>query len=77
MNKRYALSIPEAAEVLGISEQLAYDAALKGEIPSIKIGSRRVVPVRRLEEMLGMAQGELVLHWGGERGAMGDRGGDD
>ena len=46
-------SIPEAAKVLGIGRSAAYEAARTGEIPTIKIGKRVLVPVAQLEQLLG------------------------
>jgi excisionase family DNA binding protein len=48
------LTIPEAAEMLGVSRGTAYEAARDGSLPTIKLGSRRiVVPRARLLAMLG------------------------
>ena len=38
------LSVPDVAKVLGISRAGAYDLAHSKEFPSIKIGSRIIVP---------------------------------
>lgn len=46
------LTVVEAAELLGISRSKAYDAVRSGEIPSVSIGRRIVIPRRRLLEML-------------------------
>lgn len=46
------ISIPEAARLLGISRKLAYDAAASGDIPSIRIGKRILVPTERLTALL-------------------------
>jgi excisionase family DNA binding protein len=43
------LSIREAAKVLGVGVNQAYQAAHRGEIPTIKIGKRLLVPVAALE----------------------------
>lgn len=43
MNERETLSIPEAARVLGISRSLAYEAARRGELSTIRIGKRYLV----------------------------------
>lgn len=51
---RLTLSVPEAAELLGIGKGLAYDAARNGEIPTISIGRRLVVPVHQLLHLLGV-----------------------
>jgi excisionase family DNA binding protein len=50
--KRLTLTIDEAAKLLGIGRQLAYDRAKTGEIPVIKIGRRLLVPRRALERLL-------------------------
>ena len=46
------LTIPEAAELLGISLSKAYEAARLGQIPTIRVGTRILVSRRRLEEMV-------------------------
>ncbi len=46
------MSVEEAAELLGISRSLAYQAARTGEIPIIRIGRRLLVPIRALEQVL-------------------------
>ncbi|MFZ1123623.1 MAG: helix-turn-helix domain-containing protein [Candidatus Baltobacteraceae bacterium] len=42
----------EAARLLGISRNLAYEAARRGEIPTIRIGRRILVPLAALERLL-------------------------
>ena len=49
---RLTLTIEEAAKLLGIGRQLAYDKVKTGEIPVIKIGRRLLVPRRALEKLL-------------------------
>jgi excisionase family DNA binding protein len=49
---RRTITIPEAAEMLGVSRNAAYEAAKRGEIPSIRIGKRVLVPLAALERML-------------------------
>lgn len=46
------LSIAEAGEVLGISRLAAYKAVKNGQIPSIRIGRRILIPVTQLTAML-------------------------
>jgi excisionase family DNA binding protein len=43
---------PDAAKLLGVSKGTAYEAARRGEIPTIRIGKRILVPVAALERML-------------------------
>ena len=50
--QRRTLTIDEAARELGISKASAYEAARTGELPTIKIGKRILVPVVALERML-------------------------
>ena len=42
---RATMTIPEAADLLGLSESATYEAAARGEIPAVKIG-RRVLVIR-------------------------------
>jgi excisionase family DNA binding protein len=46
------LTVEQAAKVLGISRGSAFDAVRRGEIPSVRIGRRILVPRARLEELL-------------------------
>ena len=55
--ERFTLSVPEAAKLLGIGKNLAYEAVQRGEIPSIKVGSRLLIPRVALEQMLAEANG--------------------
>jgi excisionase family DNA binding protein len=52
MSDRLALTIIEAAKQLGISRTHAYAMAKRGEIPTVWIGGRCLVPVDRLKERL-------------------------
>jgi Helix-turn-helix domain len=47
------ITVPRAARVLGISRGGAYEAARTGELPTLRIHHRLVVPVARLRRMLG------------------------
>jgi excisionase family DNA binding protein len=51
-SRRQTTTITEAAKVLGIGRNQAYEAARRGEIPTIKIGKRLLVPLAALERML-------------------------
>jgi excisionase family DNA binding protein len=50
-----AISIEEAAKRLGIGRNSAYDAAKRGQLPTVRFGRRMVVPVKALEKMLAQA----------------------
>ena len=56
------ISVPEAARMLGICKNVAYAAASRGEIPTIRIGRLLRVPVRALERMLDSADGRDARH---------------
>lgn len=43
---------PEAGQILGLSKASAYHAAQTGEIPTIRIGRRLVVPTAALRRLL-------------------------
>ena len=46
------VSVPEAGARLGLSRGGAYEAARRGEIPTIKFGRKLVVPLVALNRML-------------------------
>jgi len=55
MEKR-TYTIPEAAKVLGIGRSAAYEAARTGQIPTIRIGKRILVPAVALDRLLAGAE---------------------
>ena len=52
---RITLTVTEAANLLGISRNLCYEAVSKGEIPSIRLGNRLLVPRVALEQLMTAA----------------------
>ena len=48
------LSVPEAARIYGISRNTAYEAIKRGEIPSISVGRRVLVPTAKALAQLGV-----------------------
>jgi excisionase family DNA binding protein len=50
--ERLTLTVDEAAELLGVSRSTAYSLVRQGELPSLRLGRRIVVPVRRLLALL-------------------------
>ena len=56
------VSVPEAAGLLGLSRSSTYEAVRRGDIPSIRIGVRILVPIRRLEEMIDAAAASQQVH---------------
>lgn len=51
-SERLTYTVREAADLLGLSKNSAYQACLKGEIPHLKIGKRILIPKARLERLL-------------------------
>jgi excisionase family DNA binding protein len=47
---RLLLTIPEAAQVLGVSRSIFYQLVQAGEVVTIKVGRSRRVPVVALEQ---------------------------
>jgi excisionase family DNA binding protein len=59
---KLTLSVTEAARLLNVGRNQAYEAIHRGELPSIKIGKRILVPRAALKKLLGMTEspGEAV-----------------
>lgn len=55
---RLTLTVEEAAATLGISRAFAYEAVRRGEIPSIRIGRRILVPYAALDRLLSATRPE-------------------
>ena len=49
---RLTYKIEEAAKLLGVGRNQAYEAAKRGDFPTIKIGKRLLVPKAALDRML-------------------------
>ena len=54
--ERLVFTVEEAAKLLGISRSFAYEAVKRGEVPSMRIGRRILVPKSALERLLGDAE---------------------
>lgn len=59
--ERLTMPVEEAGEMLGISRSLAYELVRRGELPSLRLGRRVVVPVRALEAMVEHASDPHVV----------------
>jgi excisionase family DNA binding protein len=53
--ERRTYSVPEVAQILGISRASAFAAARAGELPVIRVGKRVLVLRAALDRMLGVA----------------------
>jgi excisionase family DNA binding protein len=52
LTDRATITMDEAAGVLGVSRASAYEAVRRGQIPSLRLGRRVLVPVPQLLELL-------------------------
>ena len=57
---RATITVPEAGQILGIGRDAAYRAAANGQLPTLTLGRRIVVPVPRLLALLEGPDGERV-----------------
>lgn len=53
---RPTLTVSEAAQVLGVSRSALYKLVLSGDVPSLKIGARRLVPTAGLRRLVQIDQ---------------------
>jgi len=52
IEKRLCITVPEAAEMLGLSRNFAYELVKRKELPVVKFGKRLLIPRVALEKML-------------------------
>ena len=52
MEKRLCITVPEAAAMLAISRNFAYELVRRVELPVVKFGKRLLIPRSALEKML-------------------------
>ena len=50
---RLTVTVPDAGKYLGLGRGAAYAAARRGELPTLRLGQRLVVPVPKLLELVG------------------------
>jgi excisionase family DNA binding protein len=53
MSERQIYTVEEAGALLGLGRNSSYEAVKRGDIPSIRIGRRLVVPKPAFDRMLG------------------------
>jgi excisionase family DNA binding protein len=54
-DERLTYSVPEAGKLLSLSRNAAYDAAKRGELPTIRLGRKIRVPKAALQRLLDSA----------------------
>ena len=58
--EKLTVTVEEAARLLGIGRNSAYEAVRRGELPVIRLGRRYLVPRAALERMLAEATSRHV-----------------
>jgi excisionase family DNA binding protein len=54
------ISVEETSKLLGVSRSAGYRAAATGQIPTLRVGRRLLVPTPRLLRMLGVVEADKV-----------------
>jgi excisionase family DNA binding protein len=56
-NERQTLTVEEAAVLLGIGRNSAYQAIARGDLPALRLGRRLLIPRAALERRLAEVRG--------------------
>ena len=67
MTPALTYTVGEAAAMLGVSRGVGYEAARRGDLPTIRLGRRLLVPKAVLDRMLGVAPDHDVAPAGNGR----------
>ena len=59
-NQNLTLTVEQAAQLLGIGRSTAYELVHGGDIPSLRLGRRIVVPVAKIADRLGASPGHVT-----------------
>jgi excisionase family DNA binding protein len=59
--RQLTISVPEAGRRLGIGRNTAYEAARQGQLPTLRIGKRLVVPIVAFEQMLAVQSKSQIV----------------
>jgi excisionase family DNA binding protein len=65
---RLTYTVPEVAELLGISRSSAYECVRRGEIPALTLGRRVVIAKTAIDALLGTATSDPRESAVGEEG---------
>jgi len=52
VDNRLCITVPEAAAMLGVSRNFAYEMVKQGQLPVIRLGKRLPIPRTRLQRMV-------------------------
>jgi excisionase family DNA binding protein len=55
VSSRLTYTVPEVAELLGISRSSAYECVRRGDIPALTLGRRVVIAKAAIDALLGTA----------------------
>jgi len=55
---KLALSVEEAAKLIGLGRNSFYEAVRRGDIPSVRVGGRILIPKKTLEAMFGVQRSD-------------------
>ena len=55
MTDRLVLSVSEAANALGVSDDLVYELTERGDLPCLRIGRRKLIPRQAIEQLVESA----------------------
>jgi excisionase family DNA binding protein len=58
VTERLAVTVPQAAEMLGLGRTKTWEPVRRGRLRSLRVGKRVLVPVRELERFLTEAMAE-------------------
>jgi excisionase family DNA binding protein len=58
LEERQTYTVEETAQIMGIGRNSAYEAIRRGEIPSLRLGRRLVVPKKALDSLLAQRSGQ-------------------
>jgi len=65
---RLVYTVPEAGKLLGLGRNAAYEAAKRGEIPTLRIGRLLLVPKAPLHRLVGLAGADSNVPLGTPQG---------
>ena len=70
---KLVFSIAEAAEALGVSDDLIYELTARGELPCVRLGRRKLIPAIAIQAVIDASLDEFELEvrrgsWRGCRG---------
>jgi excisionase family DNA binding protein len=59
--KALTVTVPQAARLLGIGRNLAYECVKRGDIPTIQLGRRILVPLAGLNRLLSEGRADAPV----------------